>query len=241
MSKSRSNCITPYKLLNQTKEYPQKVSLSIPLRQIILQQAKTPKLFSSIRPPSPPPRPSLQKYSNNGLPLFLAEYLNQTESNFSSRGFASKLFSNSKQLIKNSSEVGSKIKKKIIQHKEDSLYSNKVNCLTPTPNFYEIQDSRKVLSGNLYKPYILKISPRAKIRLYSQSPIGIERDCRSGRRNRSVRNNYQTTVDGDFRKDTEAKACPVFVENYTKTYAEKLKRVLEITEEARLEAEKLQV
>ena len=96
-----------------------------------------------------------------------------------------------------------------------------------------------MLDGNLYKPYIVKISPRAKIRLYSQSPIGIERDSRSGRRNRSVRNNYQTTVDGDLRKDTEVKASPVFVEQYTKTYADKLKRVLEITEEARVEADKL--
>jgi hypothetical protein len=241
MSKSRSNCITPYKLLNQVKEFPQKASLSIPLRQIILKQAKTPKLFSSLRPPSTQPRPSLQKYSNIGLPSFLSEYLNQTETDFSSRVFTSKLFTNTKQLRKNSSEVDSKIKKKNIQHKEDSLYNNKVNCFTPVPNFYEIEDSRKVLGGSLYKPYMVKISPRAKIRLYSQSPIGIEADLRCGRRNRSVRNNYQTTIDGDFRKDTEVKAGPVFVEQYTKTYADKLKRVLEITEEARVEAEKLQI
>lgn len=246
MSKTRTNCITPYKLLNKPAEYQQKISYSLPLRQIIIQQAKVPKLFSSLRPPSPPIRPSSQKYSVLGLPPFLSEYLNNTDTNSSSKFLHSKISSNSKLKKKFFSELDTKNRKKEYQHRYESFCSEKHYCeeksnsLTPTPNFSEPQDSRKAFCGSLYKPYIVKISPRAKIRLYSQSPLEIERVGRGGRRRKGNKNNFQNTVDGDIKREAEIKAIPVQIDQYTKTYADKLKKVLEITEEARLEAEKLQ-
>lgn len=223
MSSHRSDYMTPFKLLQKPSAATNKTILVLPLRQVILQQSKTPKLFSSLRPPSVPPRPRAQKTQSPELPSFLTEYL--SESSNSAKPATRKTLTQSKLF-----------RKKILKQETKT---EKIISSTPTPKMFEILDSRKILSGTLYKPYMVKISPRSKIRLYSPSPIGLGSGFHGEVKRKTRKSGFYTTGESEGKKEGEVKAMKVQVDCYSKDYAEKLRKVLEVKEQARIEVERL--
>jgi hypothetical protein len=188
-----------------------------------------------------PQRSKVNKCYSPELPSFLGEYLN--ESIVSVRTSQRKTLTQVKLLRKKSFKKENK--------------TETIKAATPAPQLneksekigkfeffdrlekLELLDSRKILSGNLYKPYIVKISPRSKIRLYSPSPICPQGGSSQSSRKKSRKSNFYTNPESESRKEPDPKATRVSIENYSKDYAEKLRKVLEVKEQARLEVERL--
>jgi hypothetical protein len=215
--------MTPFKLLQRPSTHINKTSLSLPMRQDFIPKSKTPKLFSSMRAPSVQSRPRTQKTQSPNLPSFLTEYLSDP-------------LNKSKPSTRKTLTQSKLFRKKNLKEEKKT---QKIVLLSPKPNQFEILDSRKILSGSLYKPYVLKISPRAKIRLYSPSPIGLSSGSHGDGKKRTRKSEFYTTGDNEGKKDYEIQAIKVHVDSYSKDYAEKLRKVLEIKEQARMEVERI--
>ena len=176
-----------------------------------------------MRAPSVQIRSKKQKTQNPNLPSFLTEYL--SDPLYTSKPSTHKALTESKLY-----------RKKILKAEKKA---EKFVVTSPKPAQFEIIDSRKILSGALYKPYILKISPRSKIRLFSPSPIGLGSRSHGEAKRKTRKSEFYTIGDAEGKKDYEVQAIKVYVDSYSKDYAEKLRKVLEIKEQARMEVERI--
>ena len=119
----------------------------------------------------------------------------------------------------------------------------------PSHHAFESSDFRSNETSKWYKPYVLKISPRAKIKLYSPSPLpryhnqefsnqakyfnNENKSFTKIRNKKTFRFKYNNIV--EKKQENEFKALPVYINQYTRTYADKLKKVIEVCEAANFE------
>lgn len=227
MSKTSQALVTPSKLLKRPSD-TQHTSKMVPLKHLLMMPTKIPKLYSSFRPPSVPPRPKSQKDRYiKGLPSFLSEYLNCPESRPQS--------TTKRKLI--TQQTAKPLSNEITPNDISIKNTEKSSCsITPNPYPRDLKDYRKGSPGFIYKPYYIEISPRAKIRLYSPTPILSLSQCHNLSRTKKKKNKYAKNFEGDEKKDIEPRMLPVAINEYTRSYADKLKKLVELSEAAKSEA-----
>ena len=224
MSKTVQSYMTPSKLLKPPD--PANKIIQLPIKYFLSLPSKTPKLFSSFRSPSVPAQSRPKKiFPNQNLPLFMSEYLNFPEPTKPDVRPKSNL--SIKELI-NRSKVSVKSSEK--QKTEYSAIPS-----APTQADYDVIQHINKRLNSFYKPYILEISPRAKIRIYSPTPIFQYRQSNQTMRKNKKRKPRFNSISNTEKKFQEFKAKPIVISGYTRTYADKLKKVLEISEAAKLE------
>ena len=226
MSKTTEHRVTPSKLISKPPIYSHAMNL-IPLKKLLMLPPKTPKLFSSFRTSSVQSRPKSQNHSfMKNIPSFLCEYLNYPE-------FRSNSVSRQKQRTTQDSYQKPKPEKIEIHEKTSE---RTIKAITPNPRIVDAHSTKKCETGLFYKPYMIEISPRAKIRLYSPAPILPLNESKSFKKVSKKRYRFHQNCESGLRKEEELRMQPVNVSNYTRSYADKLRKVIEICEAAKEEA-----
>ena len=229
MLKATQAVVTPGKLLEPPKAISCKQS-SAPVPNISALPSRTPKIFSSYKPPLVPARSRPEKPPITDLPLFLCEYLNCPERKSSSiptkKSVVAQTFRN-RAKTPNTLLFDTKITERSPRPK------------SPAPQRTDLFDTRSSIANKFYKPHFVKISPRAGIKLSSSSPFSRYPYPDSHKKHRKKNINLSNSVNVEKKKENEQKVLPVFVNEYTKTFAGKLRRVLEISEAAKNEADLL--
>ena len=229
MLKATQALVTPGRLLEQPKDIIKKQT-STPVSNPPTLPPKTPKLFASYKPPLVPSRPRPEKPQIADLPLFLCEYLNCSELKHSS---------NSTKKSAVAQTFQGRAKTPNILPFDTKFTERSPRPKSPVPQGSSLFDTKPAITNKFYKPYIVKITPRAKIKLYSPSPISRYPHEDNYKKHRKYKFKLNKSSNIEKRKENEQKVVPVFVNEYTRTYAGKLKRVLEVSEAAKTEADLL--
>lgn len=224
MLKTSQAFVTPGKLLLDPGKEAQHKEISVyPIKNLLTLPPKTPKLFSSYRSPSIPlyckseKPPVIPK-----VPEFLCEYLNYSELKTPWK----------KQFPITPMPHRAKTPSTLSKPKKSQSKPYKLNTSMRKSDFFE---SKNETTNIFYKPYYMKISPRAKVKLYSPEPLTYK--LQKPVKRKSCKLKLMNSPKTELFLDANSKAKPVQISEYTRTYAGKLKMVLEISEAAKLEAE----
>jgi hypothetical protein len=224
MSRNSQSFVTPKKLLTKPQNFIQSIA-KIQIKNLLSIPSKTPKLFSSYRSPSVPPKNSLKReLIENDVPMFLVDYMDCPQ-----------IIQKSKPVKRKTQTQGIEKRSKIFTKRSELKSEEKFSgSYTPTPGIENSAYINTYSINSFYKPYLIKISPRAKIRLYSPIPLNDTRRKSKSLLSKRKKYHLNTNITTD-KTQIEFKPKPVLVNNYTKTFTEKLKRAKEISEQAKLE------